>query len=140
MPVSTSPASICPSSTLRVWKSNKHPTCQPPTRALGAIEAKKRTSQCRLTLPDLPPLILIAFQSLRSQRYANEFFIIASEDAAIREGGVGPDDGTACQRVGRCQDVRSADFLIFFGRQAGHDEVSLFVKQHVAIAALPHLY
>src|SRR5436190_20690912 len=70
--------------------------------------------------------------SVSRQRDTNDFLIVAGIDGFVREGGVRPDDGPARIAVDGIEQVRAADFLIFFRAEFRDDKVALFAEDKTA--------
>ncbi len=70
--------------------------------------------------------------SLR-QGGADDFFVVAHEDALAGEGGVGPDDGAAGVGGGGFEEMGAADLLVAFGGELGDDEVALLIGEEEAV-------
>src|SRR5437899_2680130 len=83
----------------------------------------------------LHPSCLLACLVL-GQGDADELLVVAGEDAALGEGGMGPDHVPAARRLYRVEDMGAIDLLVAVRRQFGEDQVSLVVEQDVAVVLL----
>src|SRR5438552_1751940 len=74
-----------------------------------------------------------AHPSLRRQGGADDLLVIARIDALVCEGRVRPDNGAARVAVDGVNEVRPAEFVVFFGGELGYDQVALFAEEKAAL-------
>ena len=63
-------------------------------------------------------------RTLLGEGRADDFLIVANVDAAVGEGGLGPDYHSVGIGVGRLKQMSAADLLISLRRQVGDDEIA----------------
>ena len=75
-------------------------------------------------------------KSIRRQRIATDFLVIAQINTAISKGGMAPDELAAAGEIGWLDEVCAADFLVALGAELGDDEVAFFVMDEKPILVL----
>lgn len=78
----------------------------------------------------------VSKQLVRTQIRADDFFVIAHVNPFVRERRMRPNNVSTGHRVGRLEEINSAQFLVALRRELRDDQIAFFIGEKEAICVL----